>query len=87
MKPPSSSQLTLHLSALHRPPTLLAWSQEDPDPSELLFLQMQVGGGEKRESDRSRAWESGQPALLWVCLAMAPADPSPSSLSFILSRY
>lgn len=63
MKPTSSSQSTLHLSALHHPPSLLAWAQEDPNPSELLFLQMQVGGGEKGESDRSRAWESGQPAL------------------------
>ena len=87
MNPPGSSPLTLHLSALRCPPALLALSQEDPDPSELLFLQMQVGGGEKGESDRSRAWESGQLALLWVCLAMAPTDPSPSSSSFILSWH
>ena len=87
VNPDGSSQLTLHLSALCLPPSLLAWAQENPNLSELLFLQMQVGGGEKGESDRSRAWESSQLAL-WVCLVLAPADSSPSSSSsFILSWY
>lgn len=59
--PPGLSQFTLHLSALHHPPSSLRGLRRTLIPLELLFLQMQVGGGEKGELDRS--YLSGQPAL------------------------